>query len=148
MYPLTGEVLPQSWQFGHVRYYPREAVLYAFDALRPAGNRKQPTFVFAHIISPHFPYVFSADGGPARVPDEDWTEMDAYFAQIEFVNDKVEELVEQLLAESNTPPIIVLQSDHGWPTIGGAQPSASALKSVFRNLNAYYLPGEGGGSAV
>ncbi len=39
---------------------------------------------------------------------------------------------------------IVLQSDHGWPTIGGAHPSASDLKSVFRNLNAYYLPGEGG----
>ena len=38
----------------------------------------------------------------------------------------------------------MLQSDHGWPTIGGAHPSASDLKSVFRNLNAYYLPGEGG----
>ena len=42
----------------------REGTLFAFRQLRRVATAPGPKFVFAHILLPHDPYVFKADGSP------------------------------------------------------------------------------------
>jgi hypothetical protein len=44
------------------------------------------------------------------------------------------EIVPKIIADSTTPPVIVIQGDHG-PTV------ASSPRARMSNLNAYFLPG-------
>jgi hypothetical protein len=46
----------------------------------------------------------------------------------------MQEIVPQIIANSTTPPIIIIQGDHG-PTV------ASSPRARMSNLSAFYLPG-------
>lgn len=84
-----------------------------FKQLGEIQDRKEPNFVFAHMLTPHDPYVFYPDGGfksaneAARMP-----EIENYRDQIIYTNYKILELVDILLARS-PQPIIILQADEG-----------------------------------
>ena len=49
----------------------RDRIHAAFAALKtlPASAGERPLFVFAHVMSPHAPIIFDADGGPVPPPD-------------------------------------------------------------------------------
>ena len=114
-------------------------------------------FAFAHFTVPHEPYVFRADCTPREpywpLADSAADELpvkQAYVDQIECVNRKVLRLVDTLLAKSTTPPIIILQSDHGHGRLGRTIPAFAVADSdrvaertgIFA---AYYLPGHPSG---
>jgi len=124
MTPLEPFVL-QYFTYGH----HRGGVLYAFDTLAsmPDIDTGQPKFVFAHILCPHVPNVFNRDGSPPLKGEGN------YLDQLIFISRKTEMLVDELLAKSDTPPIIILQGDHG------SQPGS------YEILNAYHLPGKDNG---
>ena len=87
-----------------------------------------PKFVHAHIISPHPPYVFNADG--TLNPDaEDTPESEGYPAQLAYLEPRILDAVERILAESERPPIIIIEGDH-----------AFGKEYVTSNLLALYLP--------
>lgn len=115
----------------------RTYVLNAFDKLAEMPELPGPKFVFAHIICPHWPYVFGADGETIGVVS--WrtepavVQREKYLNQVKFVNKKVETLVDQILSKSQSAPIIILQADHGSRLFGD-------MKDTMRILNAYYLP--------
>lgn len=103
-------------------------------------------FVFAHVLLPHPPYVFLADGSVATEQQPS-----SYAQQLAYTNDRVQELVECLQDRPEADrPIIVLQADEGpyppryghdqdgfdWST---ATPSELAMK--FEILDAMDLPG-------
>ena len=121
------------------RYF-RERTLYIFDSMDDLAHRDEPTFAFIHILPPHPPFVFGPDGSyidPAPFLNEDdrYTS-DSYKrgfrSQVEYITGQLEIAVRTLLAESSTPPIIILQGDHApWLQTGDEK---------FRILNAYYLP--------
>lgn len=124
----------------------REYVLHTFDKLAEMPAIQGPNFVFAHISCPHWPFVFGADGEPIGITD--WRlesasiQMEKYLNQLQFVNKKVEVLVDEILSKSETPPIIILQADHGfkfacWKTECSRK---ETLEDKFGILNAYYLP--------
>jgi len=124
----------------------REYVLHAFDKLAEMPEIQGPKFVFAHIICPHWPYVFGADGEPIEMTDWKFEsaliQREKYLNQLQFVNKKVEVLVDEILSKSETPPIIILQGDHGfryacWKTECSRK---ETLEDKFGILNAYYLP--------
>jgi len=46
--------------------YDRKARLYAFDKLADIPDIEEPTFVYAHIMSPHPPFLFDRGGNPAK----------------------------------------------------------------------------------
>jgi hypothetical protein len=135
--------------------YPahRRRVLYAFDQLQKLPWEPGPKIVFAHIVSPHPPFVFDAEGqaqDPARsysLEDGDefagsWEEYRrGYAAQVQFVNQKLEKTIDAILARSAQPPVILLQGDHG---PGGSLDWSSLENSCLWErtsiLNAYYLP--------
>ena len=114
-------------------------------------NNDKPIFVFAHIMMPHSPYLFKANGEP-QDQDKVFLELDLefnklpYLEQLEFVNKKTQEIIDKLLLESDVPPIIIIHSDHGarmgiddWNT---AVNDEKLVERIFNNFDAYYLPGE------
>jgi hypothetical protein len=114
-----------------------------------------PKFVFAHIVSPHPPFVFGPTGAPPSPPlpftphDGDFFSgtreeyARGYTDQLTFLNRRVQEVVEAVLLKSPSPPVIILQADHG---PGSRLDWSSAEKSDLDErtgiLNAYYLPAE------
>ena len=111
---------------------------------------EEPTFVFAHMLVPHPPFVLDKNGNfcsPQQQAGK--TYMEQYFEQLTATNNMIKTLINQLLSMSDEPPIIVIQGDEGprredliltdvsW-NIG--QASEEELKEKMRVLNAYYLP--------
>lgn len=125
----------------------RAVVLCTFDTLPQVQQMIEgPRFVFAHILVPHPPFLFGPDGesivAEAGLRSRDWSKY--YLGQLEFVTKKTEELVESILSESETPPIIILQADHGSKSIKEkGDPSPEMLQERMGILNAYHLPNNG-----
>lgn len=132
----------------------RERVLDDFTQLKSLPEIEGPKFVFAHIISPHPPFVFDQNGAskqPGRsysIGDGNdfrgtWDEYrEGYANQVEFINRMLEETIESILTGSQTPPIIILQGDHGpGGHLDWSSPGSSCLWERTSILNAYYLPG-------
>lgn len=138
--------------------YPYEMhrawILNIFDHLAEMPARSGPKFVFAHIIAPHSPFVFQKDGSPVeRAPGftfgftfgggdslKGQAYIQAYRDQLHYINTKLLETVDAILERSDTPPIIVLQADHGPIPEGAARSYIEQRMTIF---NAYYLPGAG-----
>jgi len=126
----------------------RNNVLKVFDSLEQSVFEDGPKFVFAHITSPHGPYVFNRNGekvnGQIYNNIDNIEEMKYYLDQLIFVNSRLLVLVDKILANSQTPPIIIIQSDHGFyvPPEVLTDPNYSEIKFNIRtkNFSAYYLP--------
>ena len=134
--PLLNTILPLP------RAEHRDSILYAFDMLANIHKycKKEPVFVYTHIVCPHPPYYFDRDGNP---PKGEGT----YIDQLIFANKKVKAAIDEILSESDVPPIIILQADEGpYPLTGTAWkfPWEQASEAEFRQklgiLNAYYFP--------
>jgi len=130
----------------------RAKVLCTFSRLAEVHRIEGPKFVFAHIMCPHPPYVFGANGEPVPKTElkfsGDW-DKEKYLNQLIFVNKKVEVLVDEiLLSKSEVSPIIILQADHGpYSTFPDGsmpdRPTEKMLREAMRIFNAYYLPSNG-----
>jgi hypothetical protein len=126
-------------------YYYRKKTLYIFEKLETMPQLKGPKFVYAHIVCPHWPFVFDRDGGP--VDPRHFTDLKNkkyYLDQYIFINKKVKHLVEVLINKSSSPPVIVLQSDHGPRGFGpgGGYYQMDVGDEWTRIFNGYYLPGK------
>ena len=111
--------------------------LYMLEKLKALPELGGPKFVFAHFICPHTPYVFGPDG--EYVAPANWFNYEDkrfYRGQYIFISAEIEKVIDVLLRESEIPPIIILQSDHGTRTdypVGDYD--------WQKILNAMYLPG-------
>lgn len=120
----------------------RNRTLLVFDKIDDIANMPEPTFAYIHVISPHPPFVFGPSGEHTH-PAEFWNEQrlyppglyaTGYKNQLTFLNQKLLQAVDTLLSESDKPPIIILQGDHG--------PWLQPKNKRFWIVNAYYLPGQ------
>jgi len=124
-------------------------VLYKFDKLAEMPMREGPTFVFAHMLLPHPAFVFDRDGGfVSREEAEARTRQENFVDQLVFTNSKLVELIDGILARSDVPPIIILQSDEGpyppgtdYPWFAWEEATDEQFKEKMRVMNAYYFPG-------
>jgi hypothetical protein len=112
----------------------RSRVLSLLKHLKRLPTEEGDLFVFAHLVIPHPPYRFGPngewlDGRPANLQT-------AYIGQVVFINQEILQVIDTILAKSDTPPIIVIQGDHGPPP---QLSHSSAQKMPI--LNAYYFPG-------
>ncbi|KAF0107086.1 MAG: hypothetical protein FD147_2451 [Chloroflexi bacterium] len=105
-----------------------DQILFDFDQLEQLPKSESPKFVYAHLVAPHFPYVFNPDGTFTYT----LADHPGYRHEVEYVDKRILEVVRQIISESKNPPVIILQGDHG-------------LKAEVRNANlsAYYFPNGG-----
>lgn len=132
----------------------RQLILYNFDTLEKISEMPEPTFTVAHIIAPHTPFVFDQNGNYIE-PDYPFSFMDetyiplttaeyrnGYINQLIFINRKLENLIDTILANSDIPPIIILQADHGPRRVTDySSLDDKCQKERFAIFTAYYLPG-------
>ena len=133
--------------------YQRTVILYDFKELPEVSTFESPKFVFIHVLAPHPPFVFDAEGNyiePIRPygifdandyqgsPEE---YKNGYIQQLQFVNRKVKDVIEKILVNSTKPPVIIIQGDHG-PGIytNFDRLDETCVAERYSILNAYYLP--------
>ncbi len=137
----------------------RKRINFAFDKLPEVAAEPGPKFVFVHLVCPHPPFVFDPEGRPVRPPWH-YTLHDAngfhslagpngheiyrkgYHDQVAYLNRRLQEAIAAILKHSPTPPIIVLQGDHGPGNyLDFDSVEATVVPERFSILNALYLPG-------
>jgi hypothetical protein len=152
---LTSIAGPVLSSFQHAAH--RELILYPLEDMSRWAESERPVFVFSHILSPHPPFVFDRSGNPVN-SDRPFHLYDAegflehggtydqyisgYREQVQFINDKVLQLVDKIIAGASRPAVIILQADHGARIHGEDDESRSRfLRKEFSILNAIRLPG-------
>ncbi len=125
---------------------------YQFSALEQIPKDPEPTFTFAHMLLPHRPYVFNADGTEVSISEgAKRGGIVNYRNQIQYANTRIVELVDRLIAASPEPPLIILQADEGpYParyndngdeySLSWSDATDEELRLKTGILNAWYLP--------
>ncbi|MBN1373361.1 MAG: hypothetical protein JW987_15600 [Anaerolineaceae bacterium] len=119
---------PKSSFFLGREYREYRNNLFAFEKLETIPSLPGKKFVYAHIFPAHAPFVFNADGSLRAGGEED---VESYLQSLQYTNTRILAIVKKILEQSETPPIIILQGDHGF------------LKTPerVRIFNAFYFPG-------
>ena len=121
----------------------RERILFVFDQMADIPALPAPKLVYVHIISPHPPFVFGPNGEPVNEADFETSGtgparelplLDAYEDQVTYLNKRLLESLQIILAQSDPTPIIVLMGDHGW--------ADRNMEDKLSILNAYLVPPE------
>ena len=133
----------------------RNNLLYQFEQLPIVAESTRPDLIFAHFLLPHPPFVFGRDGEfvnpdrPYSVGDGNHFQgsreeyLQSYRDQVHYANRLVLDMLDAILLESPTPPIIIIQGDHGpgayldWESLEN-----TCLRERTSILNAYLLPSE------
>ncbi|MBN2494834.1 MAG: hypothetical protein JXR96_09615 [Deltaproteobacteria bacterium] len=135
----------------------RERIRFALARLPATASMDGPVFVMAHLLCPHPPFVFGPDG-EARTPRHIYCHEEArilmrsgdmspeeyqqgYRDQVTFISKRVLEIVDGILSRSASPPVILLQADHGSGFMLNQESLEDTdLKERFSIFSAYYLP--------
>jgi len=93
---------------------------FILSTLPGLAHDPSPKFVFAHILIPHWPYVFLPDGSIRTDPAYNNGETlspslrdRGYVDSIQFINQQMLTIFQQIIDDSPTPPVIVVMGDHG-----------------------------------
>jgi len=149
---LAGSVIGRVVENDLVEQY-RARMLNEFELGTNLDWIPSPKFVFIHFVAPHPPFVFDADGNPvdppelvmrdgSRYPGSREEYIKGYREQLLFINDQLETMIDAILTEYETPPIIILQSDHGpGAYLDWSSEENSCIVERTAILNAYLIPG-------
>lgn len=102
------------------------------EGLQSPIDGDRPLFVYAHIVCPHNPKVFTKNGLINTGWENDINSAAA--GTYTYIEDQILKAVDAIINRSDPDPIIILQADHG-----------DTNQSKYRTLilNAYYLPDGG-----
>jgi len=139
---------------GLSKYSHRESVLKKFRELHQVLERPGPKFVFLHMLVPHSPFIFGANGEVLHAADlEKRPVEEKYVDQVRYLNRRIEDLVNAIMSHSEISPIIIIQSDEGPSTSESPVNRLAAFKKKrrpsikkiieFGILNACFFPGKG-----
>jgi hypothetical protein len=128
-------------QHNFVNKFTPEAVIVSGD---------KPTFSWFYSLAPHNPFVFTADGVlrggiiASGTPEDSDMYRRGYTDSVQYTNTKIIDIMTELIEESDEPPIIIIQGDHGPHAHlpGDIDPDRKAENLDYRAgiLNLMYLP--------
>lgn len=135
----------------------RRGILFPLDHVADWSGRPSPVFVFAHILAPHPPFVFGAQGEKLDSGDyfaladgshymamggnSEESYRQGYREQNKFVTAKLSDMIERILNRKNRPAIIIIQGDHGSGMgLDHESRENTDIKERFAILNALYFP--------
>jgi len=130
------EIFPDSWvrPFSDNFYLTHyRDTIYALETLPTLPEMEERLFVFAHLLVTHDPFVFMPDG--SFNTSEKRTKAN-YRYSVEFIDNALPDIVEEIINQSEEPPIIIIMGDHGATTKGN--PIDKRVSILF----AVYLQGE------
>ncbi|MCW8966291.1 MAG: hypothetical protein OQK82_06365, partial [Candidatus Pacearchaeota archaeon] len=136
----------------------RKRVLYILDKIPKIYEIDSPRFIFAHIISPHPPFVFDEKGEPMEQSKSFhfWdgshyinskgggkeNYLKGYSGQVRYITKLLEIMIERIFERyPENKPVIIIQGDHGpgsglnWGSLENTN-----IKERFSILHTYYLP--------
>ena len=126
----------------------RNSILYTLENIPRQDSINEPKFIFAHIVCPHPPYVFTETGEQLPLDlklDNAWkmSETDYYLGQLKYLNGRVKAMVEAILEKDNGA-VIILQSDHGSAFLGDdwSKPGSAFVRERAKIFNAILMEGE------
>ena len=146
-----------------MRFYPnilydihRERIKFILSNLVNVKSEGKSKFVFSHIYSPHPPFVFDENGNHIH-PPRPFNKFDAdgyrlmggttaeyteqYSGQLNYLFGQIILIVDEILLEAKTPPILIIQGDHGpGSMITQHHLEETNLDERFSIMNAYYFP--------
>jgi hypothetical protein len=142
-----------------LNYY--EETLYILKHLPTFIGQDKPSFVFADIFIAHPPFVFSKNGSYQKPnplipnvvfdgnlftdihPEGKKAYIEGYRNQVEYLNQRLQEMIIHLKQKMTRPTIIILQGDHG-PGANYHQKdyNKTNLKERFGIMNAIYVPNQ------
>ncbi|MHB1455510.1 MAG: sulfatase-like hydrolase/transferase [Armatimonadota bacterium] len=152
-------LLMQTWARGTTNdpyEIHRRQVTNALNGLAVVNDVKKPIYAFAHVICPHPPFIFNAEGQPAEA-HRLYNMMDAddfislggtkdeyrkgYREQVTHLNKLVLKSIDKMQKLMHRPAIIIIHSDHG-PGLGFdfKDIGKSDLKERMSNLMAIRFP--------
>jgi len=102
---------------------------------------KEPKFVLTHLMIPHYPYYFDKNGNEfpfETLHDGNQTNREHYIEYLQYGNKKILELLDHIIKNSSSPPVIVLMGDHGFRHFDNPVDP----EYIFYNLAAVRLPGK------
>jgi hypothetical protein len=123
-----------------IEHYNR--VNYMLDELPKVASQPGPKFVYAHFMAPHAPFIYLPDGSinpdynyyitEAGIGADDEHIRVGYLNNVQYISKQILPVLQQVIANSDQPPIIIVQGDHGYVD----------EERKYNNLNAYYFPGD------
>ncbi len=144
----------QANQINHELDVHRNRIESALTHLADYADDDAPQFLFAHIYSPHIPFLYDSNGEPleyASTANVLWYEsapedyIEQYGYQIKQLNRMVLESMDAIFNKSTRPFVVILLSDHGddyyldWknPTTQGVDLRSSILYAVYYSDRSY-----------
>jgi len=115
-------------------YEHYQQVHFILNELKELPRDEGPKFVFAHILVPHDPFIFTPDG------QFHWAEypIEGYVSNVEFIDSYIVPVVNEIIKQSSVPPVIIIMGDHG-PT---GIPGDDNPETRMAILNALYVSDE------
>ncbi len=115
---------------------------------KSSAEIQSPKFVYAHIMAPHPPFVFTPDG---EYTDSGYRfgldikgdfYISGYTDELTYLEKVIPRIMGQIIENSETQPIIVIQGDHGFDSFGDPPVIDNVgVDDRAPILNMYYLPG-------
>jgi hypothetical protein len=144
--PTVEQLLGLDRADTHSRDQHRDQALFAFRQVQQLAQDPSRTFLFAHILMPHPPYVLAEGGRAVRNAEaKARPEAELLQAQVDYTDDRIRETVDVLLAgPDDEDPIIIIAADEGpylCYEVDCVDGSAEQYGIRFGVLRAYYLPG-------
>ena len=136
-----------------------DRIKYTFNELPYVSSDNSPSFIFVPLVIPHPPFVFNEEGVVDEFPigftysdgshyhgfDKTIQQeyKNGYVGQIQYVNKKILTTIDNIINNSNIPPIIILQADHGpGMMLHWEKPEKTDYRERLGILNAYYVNDE------
>ena len=126
--------------------HPRQALGWLDFMKSEVAEIEEPKFVFTHLLKPHGPYSFDRHGNitfdiDGWSDDHDPSVSSAFYGQIIWLNERILEVIDAILAKYDEPPIIVIAGDHG-------AEYEDRSRWIRHDILAAYLLPDGGDTAI
>lgn len=156
-----------GWHIGHFDVFSyqgqagQDVISYQIQTLHQLASQKPGgRFIFAHILAPHDPYYYNADGslnGNSNADNYGESIKAKYVNQLQFISNQIQSVISQINMVSEGKSVIILQADEGpYPfDLNGPNStptddelassnmldwSTTDLQLKYDNLAAYHVP--------
>jgi hypothetical protein len=110
----TTVLRPYYLHLSSLKYGHRQNELMKIEAFDLVLQKGSPKYVFSHHLISHEPFVFTEDGGYVPYNSQyDWSDKRRYLDVYKYQSKVLIQMLEDIFNASESPPVIIVQSDHG-----------------------------------